>query len=230
VIDDLCFEVEAGQTVAVVGPTGSGKSTIVALLTREYDPRAGRVMMDGIDAREVPVAVLRGEIGYVPQDTFLFSDTIRANITLGRPDATEAETRYACEVAQFQETVDGLPDGLDTLLGERGVNLSGGQKQRLAIARAVIRAPSILVLDDALSSVDTHTEELILQGLKDVTAARTSVIISHRVSTVQHADQILVIKEGRLVEQGGHEQLLALGGVYAAMYQRQQLEEALEET
>ena len=229
VLRDISFAIPAGGTVAIVGPTGGGKSSVVSLITREYDPTAGRVLIDGVDARCVPVAVLRDAVGCVPQDTFLFSDTIRANLTLGCPGASQEAIRHACEVAQFQETLDGLGQGLDTLLGERGVNLSGGQKQRLAIARAVIRDPKILILDDALSSVDTHTEERILQGLRDVTATRTSIIISHRVSTVHHADEILVIDEGRLVERGTHDALLALGGVYADMHARQQLEDALEE-
>lgn len=230
VLQDVRFDIPAGRTVAIVGPTGSGKSSIVSLITREYDPTSGRVLIDGVDARRVPVALLRQSIGYVPQDTFLFSDTIRANLSLGGADVPEEAMRQACEVAQFQETVEGLDHGLDTLLGERGVNLSGGQKQRLAIARAIVRDPKILVLDDALSSVDTHTEERILQGLKGVTATRTSIIISHRVSTVRHADEILVIDGGRIVERGPHEELLGLGGLYALMYARQQLEDELEES
>jgi len=230
VLHDVSFEVPAGATVAVVGPTGSGKSTIVSLLTREYDPTAGAVRIDGADARDISLDLLRDSIGYVPQDTFLFSDTVRANLTLGRPNATGNEIRRACEIAQFQETVDELENGLDTLLGERGVNLSGGQKQRLAIARAVIRDPHILVLDDALSSVDTQTEERILRGLKNVMATRTSVLISHRISTVRHADEILVLDDGRLVERGDHDILIAQRGLYADMYRRQQLEEEIEET
>ncbi|HOZ45337.1 MAG TPA: ABC transporter ATP-binding protein [Candidatus Hydrogenedentes bacterium] len=230
VLEGVTFDVPAGKSVAVVGPTGSGKSSIVALLTREYDPTAGRVLIDGEDARRIPVRVLRDAIGYVPQDTFLFSDTIRANVTLGRPEASQEAIDHACEVAQFRETVEALEEGYETLLGERGINLSGGQKQRLAIARAVLRDPKILVLDDALSNVDTHTEERILEGLRGVMAARTSIIISHRVSTVRHADEVLVIRNGRIVERGAHESLLTLGGVYADMYARQQLEDELEET
>lgn len=229
VLHDIDFEISPGQTVAIVGRTGSGKSSVVALMTREYDPTQGRVLIDGIDAREIPVQVLRGAIGYVPQDTFLFSDSIVENLTFGRPGATEEEIRHAAEVAQFSEVVGDLPHGFDTLLGERGVNLSGGQKQRLAIARAVVRDPSILILDDALSSVDTHTEEEILQRLKRVMASRTSVLISHRVSTVRHADLIIVLDEGRIVERGTHDELLVAGGVYADMYERQLLEEEIEE-
>jgi len=230
VLNDVNFEIHAGQTVAIVGPTGGGKSSLASLLTREYDPVSGRVLVDGVDARQIPVAVLRDAIGHVPQDTFLFSDTVRANVTMGRPDATQEESDYACDVAQFRETVAGLDQGYDTLLGERGVNLSGGEKQRLAIARAIIRDPKILILDDALSSVDTDTEERILKRLEEVTTARTSILISHRVSTVQHADAIFVIEDGRLVERGTHRELLALGGVYAKMYARQQLEDELEKS
>lgn len=229
VLHDLDFEVLQGQTLAIVGKTGSGKSSVVALMTREYDPAQGRVLIDGIDARDIPVQILRGAIGYVPQDTFLFSDTILENLTFGRPDASEDDIRHAAEVAQFSEVVGDLPHAYDTLLGERGVNLSGGQKQRLAIARAVVRDPSILILDDALSSVDTHTEEEILQRLRRVMATRTSVLISHRVSTVRHADQIIVLDEGRIAERGSHDELLAMGGLYSDMYERQLLEEEIEE-
>jgi ATP-binding cassette subfamily B protein len=229
VLEDISFEVPKGHTVAVVGPTGSGKSSIVALLTREYDPSSGRVLMDGVDARRLPVHTLRGAIGYVPQDTFLFSDSIRENIAFGRPDASEESVERACQIAQFSETVAAASDGYDTLLGERGVNLSGGQKQRLAIARAVIRDPRILILDDALSSVDTHTEEEILRRLQTFMDERTTVIISHRVSTIRHADLILVLDDGRIVERGRHDRLVVLGGLYADMYERQLLEDEIEE-
>jgi ATP-binding cassette subfamily B protein len=172
---------------------------------------------------------LRAAFGYVPQDTFLFSDSIAANLTFGRPDATQEQMDHACDVAQFAETVSDLPSGYETLLGERGVNLSGGQKQRLASARAVLRDPQVLILDDALSSVDTHTEERILQRLKNVTSTRTSVIISHRVSTIRHADLILVLRDGCIVERGTHDELVAHGGLYTDMYSRQLLEDELED-
>ncbi len=229
VLNEIDFEAPAGQTVAIVGPTGSGKSTIVALLTRQYDPSKGRVLIDGVDVRQIPLRRLRGAMGYVLQDTFLFSDTIRANLTFGRPEATDGEVEFAAEVAQFTEAVSELPEGYDTLLGERGVNLSGGQKQRLAIARAVVCNPVVLILDDALSSVDTQTEERILHGLHEVTKGRTSIIISHRISAVREADLILVIEDGRIVERGRHDDLLVRGGLYAALYERQLLEEELEE-
>ena len=229
VLHEIDFAVSPGETVALVGPTGSGKSTMVSLLCREHDPASGRILIDGVDARRIPIRALRGAIGFVPQDTFLFSDSIRANVTFGRPDASAQDVEYACEVAQFTETVAQQSAGYDALLGERGVNLSGGQKQRLAIARAVLCDPKILILDDALSNVDTQTEEHILLRLKNVMAARTSVIISHRISTIRHADLILVIQDGRIVERGKHDDLVALRGLYATMYERQLLEEELEE-
>ncbi len=228
VLRDVDFEISPGQTVAIVGPTGSGKSTLVALLTRERDPSSGGVSLDGVDVRDIPLELLRAHLGCVPQDTFIFSDTIRANLEFGRPDASDAELDYACQIAQFFTTVREFPNGYETVLGERGVNLSGGQKQRLAIARALLRDPAILILDDALSSVDTQTEEEILLGLKEFMASRTCILISHRVSTIRHADQIFVLQDGMLVERGTHEALIERGGLYAAMYQRQLLEDRLE--
>lgn len=230
VLDEIDFEIPPGQTVAVVGPTGSGKSTIASLIAREYNPTGGHIRIDGMDARSYSLRALRGAIGYVPQDTFLFSASIRENLCFGRPEASEALMEAACDVAQLTETVMQLPERYDTLLGERGINLSGGQRQRLAIARAVIREPKILILDDALSSVDTHTEEAILTRLKRVTAARTSLLISHRISTIRHAGLILVLNEGRIVERGTHGTLIDQGGLYARMYERQLLEAELEET
>jgi ATP-binding cassette subfamily B protein len=229
VLEDLTLEIPAGQTIAIVGPTGSGKSTLLSLIAREYEAQEGRVTIDGRDIREIPLALLRKSIGCVPQDTFLFSDSVKANLTLGNPEATREDMDWACEIAQFSETLQGMPEGYDTLLGERGVNLSGGQKQRLTIARALICKPRILILDDALSSVDTHTEEEILHRLKDVMRERTSIIVSHRISTVSHADRIFVLDDGRIVEEGAHEELIARDGLYAAMYRRQLLEEEIEE-
>lgn len=229
VLQGITFSLSAGKTLAIVGATGSGKSSLVSLLTREYDPRSGTITVDGHDLRDIPVDTIRRAIGYVPQDTFLFSDTIANNLTLGAPNADETALRRAADIAQFSETVEGFEKKWDTLLGERGVNLSGGQKQRLTIARALIRDPQILILDDALSSVDAHTEEDILEGLRTVTQGRTTIIIAHRISAVRHADEILVLDEGRIVERGVHGDLIQGGGVYAAMYERQLLEDELEE-
>jgi len=230
VLEDIHFEIPAGATVAIVGPTGSGKSTLVSLLAREYDVTAGAVRVDGADLRHIPLRALRAAIGYVPQDVFLFSDTIRNNIAFGRPDATEAELERACERAQLTETIRELPQGYETMLGERGINLSGGQKQRVALARVLLMEPAILVLDDALSSVDTQTEARILHHLRQFMRARTSVIISHRISAVQDADFIVVLDGGRVVQRGSHAALLAEGGLYRRLYERQLLEQELEQT
>ena len=239
VLREVDFTVEPGQTVAVVGPTGSGKSTLMALLARLYDPTEGVVRVDGVPVDRVEPAELRRAIGVVAQDTFLFSDTIEANIALGldgAPDADDVDesgpdvaqaVEAAARIAQLHEQVEEFPRGYDTLLGERGINLSGGQKQRATLARAVARDPSILILDDALSAVDTHTETAILADLRQVMEGRTSFIISHRVSAVMHADLILVLDEGQIVERGRHEELLARGGTYAALLRRQLLEESL---
>lgn len=229
VLHDIDFEVPAGETIAIVGTTGCGKSTLVSLLTREYEPTGGQILIDGRPLPAYALANLRGAIGYVPQDTFIFSSSIAENLRMGRPEATDAELHRACDIAQFTEALAGMPQGIHTLLGERGINLSGGQKQRLTLARAIVTDPRILILDDALSAVDTHTEERILQGLRSVMSERTSLLISHRVSTVRDAHQILVLDEGRIVERGNHDQLLAQGGLYASMHQRQLLETALED-
>lgn len=228
-LTDISFEIPAGGTVAIVGPTGSGKSTLVSLLAREYDVTAGAVRVDGTDVRRIALHVLRGAIGYVPQDVFLFSDSIRANVAFGRPDATQAELERACEMAQLTETIRELPQGYDTVLGERGINLSGGQKQRVALARVLLMEPAILVLDDALSSVDTQTEARILHHLRQFMRARTSIIISHRISAVQDADFIVVLDGGRVVQRGPHAALLAEGGLYGRLYERQLLEQELEQ-
>jgi ATP-binding cassette subfamily B protein len=229
VLHGVSFEIPAGSTVAMVGPTGSGKSTLVSLMTREYDPTGGRVLVDGMDLRTIPVQALREAIGYVPQDTFVFSESIRDNICMGLEPQGDERLRTICGQAQFLEPYTQMPDGVDTLLGERGVNLSGGQRQRLTLARALIKNPRLLILDDAFSSVDTHTEEQILQRVREVLASRTCVLISHRISTVRQASRIFVIDDGNIAEQGTHDELLAKNGLYARMYRRQLLEQALEE-
>jgi ATP-binding cassette subfamily B protein len=231
VLSDVSFELEAGQTAALVGPTGAGKSTLVALLARLYDPTEGAVLVDGLDLRALPLARLRAAIGVVPQESFMFSDTIRENLRIGVGDGRDEEVavRQAVRVSQLEEAIDGFPDGLDTMLGERGINLSGGQRQRAALARALARDPRILVLDDALSAVDTHTEARILDGLARVLPDRTALVVSHRVTAVKDADLILVLDDGRVVERGTHAQLLARDGLYARLLRRQLLEEEVEE-
>ncbi|HEX6371893.1 MAG TPA: ABC transporter ATP-binding protein [Longimicrobium sp.] len=232
VLRDVSFRVPAGATVAVVGPTGSGKSTVVSLLTRLYDPTEGEVRVDGVPLTRWKLDRLREAVALVPQDTFLFSDTIAENLALGFDEADEARRleriRGAARVAELDTTVESFPGGYDTVLGERGINLSGGQKQRAALARAVARDAPILVLDDALSAVDTHTEHGILEGLRRVFEGRTSLIVSHRVTAVMNADVILVMDGGRLVERGTHAELLRAGGVYAALQRRQLLAEQVE--
>lgn len=240
VLKDLSFTVGAGKTVAIVGPTGSGKSSLVSLIPRIFDPTAGEIFLDGTPLRELDPGDLRRLIGMVPQDTFLFSDTIQGNIALGLDNLGKGErigsrdpgehdaVEAAAKVAQIHESILSFPGEYSTLLGERGINLSGGQKQRASLARALARDPHILILDDALSAVDTHTEAKILQDLRTVLAGRTSFIISHRVSAVMNADQILVLDDGRIVERGSHTDLLSRGGTYANLLRRQMLEEELE--
>ncbi|MGD0268263.1 MAG: ABC transporter ATP-binding protein [Candidatus Sulfotelmatobacter sp.] len=229
VLHDLNLRIPAGTSMAIVGPTGSGKTTLVNLIPRIYDAAPGMVLIDGRPIREFSVASLRKNIGFVPQETFLFSDRIRENIALGVESATAEEIREAAEAANIASDIEGFPEQYQTMVGERGITLSGGQKQRTAIARALIRNPRILILDDALSSVDTHTEDKILNHLREVMQGRTTIFISHRVSTVRNADRIAVLHDGRIVESGTHDELLALNGYYSDLYNKQLLEEELAE-
>lgn len=229
VLHDLTLRVPAGSSLAIVGPTGSGKTTLVSLIPRIYDAEPGSVLIDGRPIRDYSVASLRKSIGFVPQETFLFSERIRENIALGVDSATDDEIHNAAEAANIATDIESFPEGYDTMVGERGITLSGGQKQRTAIARALIRNPKILILDDALSSVDTHTEDKILNHLRDVMRGRTTIFISHRVSTVRNADRIAVLHSGRIVELGTHDELLALNGYYCDLYNKQLLEEELAE-
>ena len=229
VLHDVNLRVPAGSSLAIVGPTGSGKTTLVSLVPRIYDAAPGAVLIDGRPIREYSLASLRGSIGFVPQETFLFSDRIRENIALGVDSATDKEVHDAAAAANIAVDIEGFPEGYETLVGERGITLSGGQKQRTAIARALIRNPKILILDDALSSVDTHTEDKILNQLRDAMRGRTTIFISHRVSTVRNADRIAVLHSGRVVELGSHDELLALNGYYSDLYNKQLLEEELAE-
>jgi ATP-binding cassette, subfamily B, multidrug efflux pump len=229
VLRQVSFQVPAGATLAIVGRTGAGKTTLVNLLPRLFDATAGRVTIDGRDVREIPLAQLRGALGFVPQDPFLFSRTVRDNIRFGQPDADDDAVRRVARIAALDRDVDELPRGYDTIVGERGITLSGGQKQRVTLARALLVDPTILVLDDALSSVDTETEGRILGQLRGLMRARTSIVIAHRISTVRDADMIMVVDDGRIVEMGHHTELLERGGFYAELFQRQRLAEELEE-
>ncbi len=228
-LDSVDLRVPAGQTLAIVGPTGSGKTTLINLVARLRDPDRGQVRVDGVDVRQIPLDKLRRSIGVVPQETFLFSETIGENIAFGAAGAGPEQIREAAGTAGIAPDIEEFPQRYETLVGERGITLSGGQKQRTAIARALVRDPRILILDDALSSVDTLTEERILSQLAGVMRGRTTLLISHRVSTVRNADRIVVLAGGRLVEQGTHEELIERGGYYAELHQKQLLEEELEE-
>jgi ATP-binding cassette subfamily B protein len=223
----ISFVAPAGATIGVVGATGSGKSALMDLVPRLFDPQEGELLIDGIPIRDLSIESLRREIGYVPQESFLFSDTIGSNLVYGTSD--ESAASWAAEIAQLDETIEQFPGGYDTVLGERGINLSGGQKQRAALARALARRPTVVLLDDALSAVDTHTEAEILRSLRDALTKRTALIASHRVSAIRDATWIIVLEEGRIVEQGRHAELLAAGGRYWSLLNRQQLEESIEE-
>jgi ATP-binding cassette subfamily B multidrug efflux pump len=229
VLDHVSLRIEAGQTVAFVGATGSGKSTLISLLPRLHEPPRGSVFIDGVDVLDIPLDKLRGAIGFVPQEPFLFSDTVGENIGFGVPHETEvtARIRAAAATARLDVDVESFPKGFETVVGERGITLSGGQKQRTALARAVLIDPAILILDDALSAVDTYTEEEILSRLRGVMRSRTALIVAHRVSTVRQADMIVVLEAGRIVEQGRHDDLVQRGGLYAELFRKQQLEEEL---
>jgi ATP-binding cassette subfamily B protein len=226
ILHDISFVIPAGGTLGVVGATGSGKTTLLDLIPRVFDAGSGEVLIDGVPVTSLSVDALRSEIGFVPQESLLFSDTIRSNLRYS--GSSDEDAHWAAEVAQLAETIAHFPDGYDTLLGERGINLSGGQKQRAAMARALARRPSIVILDDALSAVDTHTEAAILRGLREALSGRTAVIASHRITAIRDATHIIVLDDGRVVEQGTHETLLALRGRYWSLLSRQQLEEAVE--
>jgi len=227
VLHNINLRIPAGTSLAVVGPTGSGKSTIVSLIPRLHDAPTGTVLIDGQPIRNFTLATLRKSIGFVPQETFLFSETIRQNIAFGRPDASPEQVEEAATIAHICNEILEFPKGFDTEVGERGLTLSGGQKQRTAIARAIIRDPKILILDDALASVDTYTEERILSGLKRVMEGRTTIFISHRISTARNADQIAVLVDGRIAELGTHDELIARNGYYTSLFEKQRLEEEL---
>ncbi|HXY16340.1 MAG TPA: ABC transporter ATP-binding protein [Terriglobales bacterium] len=229
VLHDVNLRIPAGTSLAIVGPTGYGKTTLVSLIPRIYDAAPGMVLIDGRPIRDYPLEFLRRNIGFVPQETFLFSESVRENIAFGVQGATDSEVRGAAQAASIADDIESFPEQYKTLVGERGITLSGGQKQRTAIARALIRNPRILILDDALSSVDTHTEDKILNHLREIMAGRTTIFISHRVSTVRNADMIAVLHGGRIVELGTHEELLARNGYYTDLYNKQLLEEELAE-
>ena len=227
ILKDISFKLEAGKTLAIIGRTGAGKSTLINLIARLYDPPPGTVFIDGVDILSIPLTMLRDALGPVPQDTVLFSRTIAENIAYGNPDASSEVIKAGADMAQIANDIESFPAGYATILGERGVTLSGGQKQRTALARAILNTPKILLLDDALSSVDTYTEEEILKRLRGVMGRCTTVIVAHRMSTVTDADQILSLDEGRIVEQGNHAALVTAGGLYASLYEKQLLQDSL---
>lgn len=227
VLREISLKIPAGKAVAIVGATGSGKSTLVQLIPRLYNAPPRTLFLDGVPIEEIPLERLRRSIGFIPQDTFLFGETVRENIAFGVDNPTDEEVARAARISSIDIDIEEFPNGFETIVGERGITLSGGQKQRTAISRAVIRNPRILILDDALSSVDTYTEERILEELRRVMRDRTSILISHRVSTVKDADEIIVLDDGAIVERGSHEALIRRGGYYAELHRRQLLEEEL---
>ncbi|MBQ8654441.1 MAG: ABC transporter ATP-binding protein [Clostridia bacterium] len=229
VLENVSVRVKAGETLAILGRTGSGKTTIPSLLLRLYDTEDGRILIDGHTLRQIPLSTLRSQIAYVPQDSFLFSDTLENNIAFGVDEVSRDRVEAAAKAACIHDNIIEFPMGYDTVVGERGVTLSGGQKQRSAIARALMKDAPILIMDDALSAVDTDTERQILQNLKENRRDRTTIIIAHRISTIQHADHILVLEDGRVAEYGDHASLLEKGGLYAGLYEKQQLEKQLNE-
>jgi ATP-binding cassette subfamily B protein len=227
VLSDITIAVPAGTSLGILGSVGCGKSSLVNLIPRLYDVTSGAVRIDGADVRNIPLEVLRHDIAVVPQESFLFSDTIRGNIAFGRPDASEEEILHASQVAQLDNDIRTLTQGYDTVVGERGITLSGGQKQRTSLARAILCDPKILILDDALSAVDTDTESRILTGLAEVMKGRTTIIISHRISALRSCDNIVVMQDGKIIEEGNHAELIAMDGKYADTYERQLLEQEL---
>jgi len=229
VLQNINLKIQQGQTVAFIGHTGVGKTTLINLIPRLYDPTKGEVLIDGVNVKDIPLYQLRTSIGLVSQETFLFSDTLSSNIIYGLDEQKDGIVAQVSEIAQLSKDVSEFPKGYDTILGERGITLSGGQKQRTTLARALAINPKILILDDSFSAVDTHTEENILRGLKNFMKNRTSIIISHRISTVKDSDKIFVLDKGKIAEEGTHEELIAKGGIYADLYLKQLLEEELSE-
>jgi ATP-binding cassette subfamily B protein len=227
-LNDLSFEIEPGQLVALVGPSGAGKTTVTYLLPRLYDPTSGRITLDSHDLRDITLESLAAQIGMVTQETYLFHDTVRQNLLYARPDADQTLLEAACRAAYIHEFIAGLPEGYDTVVGERGYRLSGGEKQRLAIARVILKDPRILILDEATSHLDSQNEALIQAALQPLFAGRTSLVIAHRLSTILAADKILVLDQGRLVESGTHAQLLSIDGLYARFFETQFRTETLE--
>jgi ATP-binding cassette subfamily B protein len=227
-LEDIHLDIHQGERVVIVGRTGAGKTVLCHLLVRMMESPEGSIFFDGIEIHRIPLKVLRGEIGYVPQDTFLFSDTIRENIALGRPGASREEVEEAAQIAQVYDEIMGFPAGMETVIGEKGITLSGGQRQRIAIARAVLMDSPIFVLDDGLSSVDIQTEERILDGLEKFLRGKTSLLVTHRIAPLRRADRIIVLEKGRVAEMGDHPTLLSRGGIYAKLYWEREMEEELE--